>query len=124
MPPKDSNLLADILSMSSRARELRTNQTPAEYRLWTRLSNRQLLGYKFRRQHIVGPYILDFYCPGAHLAVELDGDQHANAATLAYDQQRSRFLFTRGIRVIRFWNYEILDELESVLEQISAALGE
>ena len=100
------------------ARELRRDQTSAEDLLWKLLRNRQLFGIKFRRQHPVQPYVLDFYCEAAKLAVELDGGQHNADSGRRYDERRTRFLAAQGIRVIRFWNTDVLQETEGVLDGI------
>ena len=84
------------------------------------LRNRRLGGRKFRRQHPLPPYILDFYCEEARLAIELDGGQHGEQA--AYDAARSTVLASQGIRVLRFWNNEVLQQTEAVLQVIWAAL--
>ncbi len=102
------------------ARDLRTRQTDAENLLWGLLRNRRLLGLKFRRQFPLSPYILDFYCHEASLAVELDGGQHAEQQQ--YDQQRTTHLENQGITVLRFWNNEVLQQTESVLEKIYLTL--
>ncbi|NIR02743.1 MAG: DUF559 domain-containing protein [Gemmatimonadales bacterium] len=86
------------------------------------LRNRHLAGAKFRRQHPVGPYILDFYCAQARLAIELDGGQHSEAAQQRRDARRTRVLEAQGVRVLRFWNNEVLAETEAVLETIWNAL--
>jgi len=75
---------------------------------------------KFRRQHPVGNYILDFYCDEARLAIELDGGQHAQSSK--YDSQRTEELLKKGIRVVRFWNNEVLENLDGVLERIAEAI--
>ena len=102
------------------ARELRRNLTPAEQRLWRRLRNHQLGGHKFRRQHAIGPFIVDFCCPACHLTIELDGDTHAGQEE--YDQARTRWLLEQGWRELRFTNREIEGELEAVLKAILEAL--
>ena len=102
------------------ARSLRKQSTDAEQRLWTMLRNRQLGGFKFRRQHPLPPYTLDFYCEDAKLCVELDGSQHAQAAT--GDERRDKFLHDRGIRTLRICNNEVFANLEGVLEAIWSAL--
>ena len=102
------------------ARELRAQATDAETKLWHILRNRRFFDYKFRRQHPMGGYILDFYCADAKLAIELDGGQHQQAET--YDQQRTTALKQQGIQVLRFWNNEFLQNSEGVLESILAAL--
>ncbi len=105
------------------ARALRKNMTEAERALWQRLRAKQL-GVRFRRQHPVGPYVLDFYCYQARLAVEVDGGQHDRPLQRAHDAARTRFLERQGIRVLRFWNHEVLHNMEGVLEAIVAALQE
>jgi very-short-patch-repair endonuclease len=80
-------------------------------------------GHSFRRQHPIGPYILDFYCPSAKLAVELDGDQHASARGRAHDAVRSQFLTKQGICVLRFANHELNENLDGVLDGIYRALS-
>ena len=98
----------------SNARQLRRQQTDAEQKLWSAIRNRQLAGLKFRRQVPIGAYIVDFYCHECRLVLELDGSQHL--AQLEYDDIRTCFL--QGIRVLRFWNNEILSNIEGVLQQI------
>ncbi|RDI97627.1 endonuclease domain-containing protein [Dyella solisilvae] len=104
-----------------RARGLRAGQTDAEQLLWHHLRNRRLQGWKFRRQHEIGPYIADFVCPDAGLIVELDGGQHGDQ--LAYDEVRTRKLQEEGYRVLRFWNNDVLTNTDSVLEVILEALA-
>ncbi len=100
------------------ARELRKNQTDAETLLWQLLRNRQIEDCKFRRQHPIPPYILDFYCHDKKLAIELDGGQHNQDQDKAKDQKRTDFLGSKGIQVLRFWNNDVLQQTEAVLEQI------
>ena len=97
---------------------LRKNQTEAEKTLWQQLKNRKLNGIKFYRQYSAGPYILDLYCPKLRLAIELDGGQHADDDAKDYDEHRSKYLLTYGIKVIRFWNNDIMNNLEGVLSRI------
>ncbi len=104
------------------ARKLRKNQTDAEALLWQLLRNRQIQNAKFRRQHPINPYILDFYCHEKKLAIELDGGQHNTDEGKVVDQRRTDFLNSKGIRVLRFWNNEVLQKTESVLELIYNAL--
>lgn len=104
----------------NRARSLRRNQTDAELRLWLCLRNRRLAGWKFKRQHPVGRYIADFACVEAQIIVEADGSQHA--ANADDDARRTAYLESRGWVVLRFWNNDILQRTESVLEVIAAAL--
>jgi lysyl-tRNA synthetase class 2 len=105
----------------SRARELRRNQTKAELELWMRLRGRQLAA-KFRRQYRIGPYIVDLCCVERRLVIELDGGQHSEQVEA--DRKRSAFMTSRGFRVLRFWNDQVLCEMEGVLERILAALDE
>ncbi len=98
------------------ARALRRPMTPPEAQLWSRLRNRQLGGFKFRRQHPVGNYIVDFYCAETWLTIELDGDSHA--AQVEYDRERTAWLTEQGYREMRFWNREVLQNIDGVLEQI------
>jgi adenine-specific DNA-methyltransferase len=105
------------------ARTLRLRATDAEQRLWYFLRNRQWEGAKFRRQHEFGPYILDFFCPTHRLVIEVDGSQHLTEAALAADVERTRYLETRGLRVLRFDDYQVLTETERVMEVIHAALA-
>ena len=96
--------------------EQRSQPTKAEKQLWAALRNRQLGGYKFRRQHPAGGYILDFYCPEVKLGIEVDGEVHKQQTT--FDMERENDLRSLGIMVMRFWNSEVDDHLEDVLEQI------
>ena len=100
------------------AKQLRQNQTDAERLLWQVLRSRNLIGFKFRRQQPVGGYILDFYCHAARLAIELDGGGHNTANQKSYDEERTKVVSGAGIKVIRFWNHEVLNSLDSVLEEI------
>jgi regulatory protein len=102
------------------ARELRTLQTDAEARLWHLLRDRRFFGHKFRRQHSVENFILDFYCPEQYLAIELDGGQHSDQRV--YDEKREQTLASMGIRMLRFWNHNLLQQTEAVLEVIYDAL--
>jgi very-short-patch-repair endonuclease len=101
-----------------RARHLRQDATDAERKLWYVLSRRQVKGAKFRRQHPFGPYILDFYCEKARLAVEVDGGQH----TAERDRTRTAYLNEQGVLVLRFWNQQVLQEIEAVAEMIAHEL--
>ena len=109
---------ADKPSPRTRARQMRLTLTPAEARLWKYLQNHQLAGRKFRRQHSVGPYVLDFYCPREHLAVELDGAAHDHELAAQRDEIRTRYLESHGIKVVRFENRDVMNNLEGVLQMI------
>ena len=108
--------------LKSRRKELRNNATSAEKLLWSILQHSNLGGFKFRRQHSVGPYILDFYCPSEMLAVELDGDSHFTDEAIAYDCERTAYLNALNIRVIRFPNTDVYDNLNVVGEKILETL--
>ena len=103
---------------SRHASSLRRDATDAERLLWGSLRNRQLLGYKFRFQATVEPFVADFLCVEARLIVEVDGSQHSEDA----DAARTAALQARGYRILRFWNSEVLENLDGVLEAIAAAL--
>jgi len=100
------------------ARELRGSQTDAESAMWYLLRDRRFFGLKFRRQHPVQPYVLDFFCQELSLAVELDGGQHNEGNNVKRDKTRSAELARRGIQVARYWNDEVLKQTESVLEDL------
>lgn len=106
-----------------RARALRADDTEAETRLWQALRDRRLGGWKWRRQVPRGPFVVDFLCPEARLVVELDGGQHAEADAVAYDARRTSFLERQGLRVLRFWNSEVLTNRAGVCLTILDACG-
>ena len=98
---------------STFARQLRSTPTDAEIRLWSRLRRKQLDGFRFRRQHPIGIYIVDFLCPEAKLIVEVDGGQHNVEEDK--DEKRTRWLEARGYRIIRFWNNDVLSNTDGVV---------
>lgn len=106
---------------SGRARGLRRRQTDSERVLWQHLRDRQLHQAKFRRQHPIGPYIVDFCCPAHRLEVELDGGHHAGQ--IEADERRTAFLMQRGYQVLRFWDHDVLGNREAVLQAIEGALS-
>lgn len=105
-------------SLKNRRRELRINQTDAEKKLWEFLRGKRFQGLKFHRQFSVGEYILDFYCPKLRTGIELDGSQHKENETILYDKDRAKILQASNIKVIRFWNNEVENNIEGVLEKI------
>ena len=113
MPHHPAKLPEDIRTW---AREMRGRMTDAEALLWMMLRNRRIAGAKFRRQHPVGRYILDYYCLEKKLGIELDGGQHGEA--VKYDRHRDSWLLTQGIHMLRFWNNQMLTETEAVMEVI------
>ncbi|MBT7229334.1 MAG: DUF559 domain-containing protein, partial [Gammaproteobacteria bacterium] len=96
------------------ARDLRKNMTDAERTLWSRIKSRRLQGFRFRRQHPVGNYIVDFVCLELKLVIELDGGQHMDQQQ--YDERRDSFLKAQGFTVLRFWNNKVMKEVDGVLE--------
>ena len=105
-------------SDTEKRRRLRRESPLAEQRLWLRLRNRQLMGYRFRRQYGIGPYVLDFYCPELKLAIEVDGDSHFEAGE--YDRERQRYIESLGIRVLRFTKREVFARLDDLARGIAA----
>jgi len=105
--------------LKNRRKELRQNQTEAEKLLWTQLRNKRLYGVKFFRQYSIGPYVLDFYSPTFRLVIELDGSQHSEQEQQEYDDNRSEYLKAHDMEVIRFWNNEVMQNIEGVLVRIA-----
>ena len=101
--------------------KLRKESTPAERKLWSRIRNDQL-GVTFRRQHAVGNYIPDFCSPKARLILELDGSQHLEQNATQYDTERTKYLELRGYKVLRFWNNDVMNDIESVIRAIIQAM--
>ena len=99
-------------------RDFRKNPTKAEACLWKILRAKRLDGFKFRRQHPMKDYILDFYCPELKLAIEVDGQVHMDEEQIKYDQERTNILMEYGISVIRFWNSEVQNDITSVVNRI------
>ena len=106
--------------ISPYAARLRREMTDVERKLWSSLRNRQLNGYKFRCQATIGPFVADFLCVEAALIVELDGGQHSEAT----DASRTAFLVKRGYRIIRFWNNDVIESFDGVLQIVAATLAE
>jgi very-short-patch-repair endonuclease len=94
---------------------MRTESTPAEIKLWSRIRGDQI-GFRFRRQYRLGTYILDFFCPSTRLVVEVDGDSHVEQRQ--YDEQRTEFLASRRLGVIRFENAQVMTNLDEVVAEI------
>jgi very-short-patch-repair endonuclease len=112
--------LHNIDDLKPARRHLRAALTPAEAALWNILQRAKLRGRKFRRQHSIGCYIVDFYCPSEKLAVELDGAAHDGSAQAAHDEMRRRFLESVGLRVLRVENRQVFENPDAVLAWIAA----
>ena len=106
------------MSLKQIARQLRRDQTDEEKQLWRDLRGRRFAGFKFRRQHTVGDFILDLYCADAKLAVELDGSQHGFPEGMQRDEVREKFLTEQGIETLRFWNRQWRQNREGCLLEI------
>jgi len=98
-------------------RELRGSMTKPEIILWQHLKNKGI-GYKFIRQYGIGSFVVDFYCPSKKLVIELDGSQHSEEQDKVYDQERTKFINSKNIKVLRFWNNEVFSNINGVLEKI------
>ena len=110
------------MNFTSHARRLRRDQTEEEKELWHALRAGRFAGFKFRRQHTLGKYFLDFYCPTAKLSIELDGFQHGLPKQRRRDEEREKFLASKGIEELRFWNHQWQNNREGVLLEIWNAL--
>ena len=99
-------------------KSLRSHSTPAEAALWRALKGSQAGGYKFRRQHGIGPYVMDFYCPSLRLCVELDGEVHRLPGVYEHDEERTRFLNDNGITVMRFENKIVWSNMQGIVDAI------
>lgn len=115
-----SDQINNLKYLKQNRRDLRNNLTPAEASLWTLLKSKQLEGRKFRRQHSVGNYILDFYCTTERLAIELDGAHHFTEEGMQYDEERTAYLNSVDIRVIRFENKLVFIDPEYILKEIKS----
>ena len=102
------------------AKQLHRNMTPAEVKLWARLRAHRLEGVHFRNQHAIGNYVVDFCAPRKKLIIELDGSQHMEQ--VEYDQERTEYLESKGYKVIRFWNNDVMRDIDSVIRAIIQAM--
>ena len=98
------------------AKVMRSNGTNVENLMWQLLRNKHFINLKFRRQHVISPYIVDFYCHELGLVIELDGSQHGTDDAVEYDAERTQFLEALGFKVVRYWNHDVLGNTEVVLE--------
>lgn len=119
----NSKFLYQNKIFKDRRKELRNNSTEAEKVLWNYLKHRKLGGFKFVRQYSVGPYILDFYCSKFRLAIELDGATHKEKEEVLYDIDRTKYLEGANIKTIRFWNDEVIKNVDMVLNEINRQIS-
>jgi very-short-patch-repair endonuclease len=116
MLPRKLNSIEELKPLR---RRLRRKLTPAEAALWNLLGKSRLLGRKFRRQHSIGPYVVDFYCAQERLVIELDGAAHDSELRVNHDRDRTKFLEELGLRVVRIENREVFDNPDGVLAYIA-----
>jgi very-short-patch-repair endonuclease len=116
------NFLYDHKSLKNRRKGLRNNLTKAEMVLWSKLKKSQFENCRFVRQYSVGPYILDFYCPKLRFAIELDGNQHKEIDSVLYDKDRGEYLKSVDIKTIRFWNNDIIKDMQNMLKNLHKEL--
>ncbi len=114
----DSKFLYNHKTLKERRRDLRNNQTEAEKLLWQHISQDKISGMRFLRQYSAGPYILDFYCAKLRLGIEVDGEVHNKEERKLYDKDREKFLKNLNIEIIRFWNSDVLNNIEDVKMKI------
>lgn len=100
------------------AKSMRHSATDAENLMWQILRAKRFMNLKFRRQHVIKPYIVDFYCYEISLVIELDGSQHGMDDAIEYDAERSKFLETLDLRIVRYWNHDVLSRTDVVLEEL------
>ena len=112
----------NITPLKKRRRYLRNHLPKAEVLLWMQLSNRQMLGYKFRRQYSVDKFVIDFYCPELRLAIEVDGDSHFTPRAMVYDRGRQNHIESFGIRFLRVMNEDVYSDMDAVLDEIEAEI--
>ena len=122
--PKLDRGLSNNPTHKNRRRDLRTHGTAAEAVLWKRLQKRQILGKRFRRQFGIGPYIVDFYCPECGVIVELDGEVHSSIERAACDFEREEYLCELGMKIVRFRNKVIFENIDAAVENIIRAVEE
>ena len=119
-PAPQESVRKGVRRIVAAARKLRRTSTDVERKLWHRIRDKQIDNFRFRRQRPIGKYIVDFICLDAKLIIELDGGQHAE--NVAYDDKRTAFLESLGHRVLRFWNNEVLENMDGVLERLRGEL--
>lgn len=100
------------------AKSMRHTATDAENLMWQLIRAKRFMNLKFRRQHVIAPYIVDFYCHELGLVIELDGSQHGTDDAIEYDAERTKFLEALNLKVVRYWNHEVLQNMDVVLEDL------
>jgi very-short-patch-repair endonuclease len=117
--PIDKNSYTKKAILNSFAKSMRKDSTDAEKLLWNLLRDKRFMGHKFRRQHVIDCFIIDFYCKEKSIGIELDGGQHNQDDKIEYDNQREMLLHKNGIRIVRFWNNDVLNRTKDVLELLA-----
>ena len=107
-----------INSQIEKSRQLRKNMTSQERKLWSIIRERRFFGYRFRRQFPIGSYIVDFVCREKRIIIEIDGGQHNEIQNIEYDNKRTEFLKSEGFQVIRFWNYDVDNNMDGIYERL------
>jgi very-short-patch-repair endonuclease len=122
MEQNDQSKIFNPKRTKKKRKYLRNNMTKAEIKLWSALKNRQLSGVKFRRQHGIGNYVVDFYCPALNLAIEVDGESHYRKSGKKHDKKRNQFLNSLNIKIIRFTNEQIFKNFDGVLKLLETEI--
>jgi len=105
-------------NLRENAKFLRKNMTQQEQKIWSVIRNRQFYGFRFLRQYVIGSYIVDFICRERNIIIEIDGGQHNTSESIVYDEERTKYLETKGYKIIRFWNCDIDNNIEGVYEEL------
>jgi very-short-patch-repair endonuclease len=122
MGKKEEQKIFNPKRTKAQRKYLRNNMTKAEVILWSKLKGRNILEYKFRRQHGIGDYIVDFYCPELKLVIEIDGESHYTSKGKIHDKARAKFLNEMSIHILRFTNPQVKQNLEGVIRHIISAI--
>ena len=108
--------------LKKHAQDLRKNMTDAEIKLWSAIRMKQLKGYQFYRQRVIGNYIVDFFCPRAKIVIEVDGSQHNEISAIENDRKRDKYMEIRGFKVLRYNDVEVLNNIQGVAESILSSM--
>jgi len=112
------------ITEKARRKQLRNNPTEAERKLWQYLKGKQVAGVKFRRQYSIDAYIIDFYAPSLKLAIEIDGHSHFTSRGIEHDENRTKYIDGFGIRILRFTNDDVYENIEGVISRINGVIQE